>query len=131
MRRAFFHQCEAGTAPATRNSSPSGSLAAAAAAGAPRCEYDVLESELRGLVVKDRRLYLTGHSIGAGLAAVLAQALHARCAHLSSCTAAAGFPRLDISEVPIFELPAGLHSPTDHAPAEPNVIRGLRVDCKL
>ena len=57
-----------------------GALAAAAASGIPRCEYDVLDQKLQGLMTDGRKLYLTGHSIGAGLAAIFAQALHARCA---------------------------------------------------
>jgi hypothetical protein len=57
-----------------------GALAAAAASGVPRCEYEVLERKLLGLVTGGRKLYFTGHSIGAGLAAIFAQALHARCA---------------------------------------------------
>jgi Lipase (class 3) len=57
-------------------------LAAAAASGVPRCEYEVLERKLLGLATGSRKLYFTGHSIGAGLAAVFPQALHARC----SCT---------------------------------------------
>lgn len=57
-----------------------GALAAAAASGVPRCEYEVLEQKLQALATGGRKLYFTGHSIGAGLAAIFAQALHARCA---------------------------------------------------
>jgi hypothetical protein len=56
-----------------------GALAAAAASGIPRCEYDVLDQKLQGLMTGSRKLYLTGHSIGAGLVAIFAQALYARC----------------------------------------------------
>lgn len=57
-----------------------GALAEAAASAIPRCEYEVLERKLQALATGGRKLYLTGHSIGAGLAGIFAQALHARCA---------------------------------------------------
>jgi alpha-beta hydrolase superfamily lysophospholipase len=68
-----------------------GGLAAAAAAGIPRCEYEVLERKLQGLVNGGRKLFLTGHSIGAGLAAIFAQALDARCASARVLAARVGW----------------------------------------
>jgi predicted alpha/beta hydrolase len=62
-----------------------GALAAAAASGTPRCEYEVLERKLQALAGGGRKLYFTGHSIGAGLAGIFTQALHARCGRQSAC----------------------------------------------